>query len=167
MNNYKLTTKKTWHQTQQELADCFELWGVKQWETTYPRGARLEGFSQSEQDRTVTLTYTKKGKTVNLTMGRQARAIDNLRVLFLAVDDMRMNEKRGISDLIESAYLQLNAPQEEMNPYDVLGLPRGTAKAVCEAQYKELAKQAHPDSGGSVERMKQLNDAIDKIRRNP
>ena len=33
-----------------------------------------------------------------------------------------------------------------------------------EKMYKILAKQAHPDHGGSHERMVELNDAIEKIR---
>ncbi|HYT41116.1 MAG TPA: hypothetical protein VEP90_02105, partial [Methylomirabilota bacterium] len=85
-NSYSLTTKKTWHQTTQELEDQMRLWGVKQWETTFPKGARSEALSQKEEDRTVKLTYTKNGKTVTLVMSKQNRAVDNLRVLYLAVE---------------------------------------------------------------------------------
>src|SRR5437763_16044755 len=102
-NSYSLTTKKTWHQTMQELDGEMQRWGITQWETNYPRGARTEAWSQKEEDRTVKLTYFKKGKTVTLVMGKQNRAVDNLRVLYLAVEAMRLNERRGISDLLESA----------------------------------------------------------------
>src|SRR5947207_4648048 len=106
--------------TMQELEEQMRLWGVNQWETNYPRGARSEAGQQKEIDRTVKLTYHKHGKTVTLVMGKQNRAVDNLRVLYLAVEAMRLNERRGISDVLESAYLQLAAPSEAIDPYELL-----------------------------------------------
>ena len=100
----------------QDLEDQMRMWGITQWETNYPRGARSERWQQEEEDRTVKLTYTKNGKTVTLVMGKQNRAVDNLRVLYLAVEAMRLNERRGISDVIESAYLQLAAPTQPIDP---------------------------------------------------
>jgi len=74
-NAYSLTTKKTWQQTMQELEDQMRRWEVTEWETTYPKGARSEAWSQKEEDRTVKLTYHKQGKTVTLVMGKQNRAV--------------------------------------------------------------------------------------------
>ncbi len=34
----------------------------------------------------------------------------------LAIDDMRMNEKRGIAEVLQSAYMQLNAPRQKNLP---------------------------------------------------
>src|SRR5437763_16784495 len=109
-NSYSLTTKKTWHQTMQELDGEMQRWGITQWETNYPKGARSEAWSQREEDRRVKLTYTKNGKPVTLAMGKQNRAVDNLRVLYLAVEDMGFNERRGTSVVLECAYVQLDAP---------------------------------------------------------
>src|SRR5256886_16495565 len=117
---YSLTTKKTWHQTMEDLEDEMRRWGIIQWETNYPKGARSEAGSKKEEDRTVKLTYKKNGKTVTLVMGKQNRAVDNLRVLYLAVEAMRLNERRGISDVLESAYLQLAAPIQAIDPYELL-----------------------------------------------
>src|SRR4051794_828379 len=122
---YSITTKKTWSQTLSELEDQMRMWGVTQWETNYPKGARSEAWEQAEADRTVKLTYSKTGKTVTLVMGKQSRAVDNLRVLYLAVEAMRLNERRGISDVIESAYLQLAAPEVALDPYEVLDIRSG------------------------------------------
>ena len=162
--SYTINTKKTWHQTQTELAYEFEKWGVTEWTTNYPRGARLEGQNQSEEDRSVTLQYKKRGKDISLTMSEQSRAIDNLRVLYLAIQSMRLNEKRGISEVLESAYLQLVAP-EVFDPYEILGIFSGSPLDVCEAVYKAKARAAHPDKGGSVEEMTKLNKAIEMIRK--
>lgn len=162
---YHIRTQISWSQTTRELDETFRRWGVINWSTNYPRGARLEGWNQTEQDRTVELTYQKNGKTVKLTMGKQPRAVDNLRVLYLAIEAMRMNEKRGIGEILESAYKQLSGAVSERTPYEVLGVPEGLPITVYEAMYKDLAKKNHPDAGGSDEDMKQLNKAIEAIRK--
>ena len=46
--SYTMRTNKSWAATQQDLAIEFERWGVTEWDTNYPRGARFEGFNQSE-----------------------------------------------------------------------------------------------------------------------
>ena len=98
-------------------------------------------------------------------MGAQARAVDNLRVLYLAVEAMRLNERRGISDVIESAYLQLAAPADVVEPYELLEIRPDTSLEIAEAAYKAKVRKIHPDKRGSVEEMTQLNNAIEAIRR--
>jgi hypothetical protein len=165
MREYKIKTPKSWSATQNDLAAEFENWGVSNWDTNYPRGARLEGMNQAEADRTVTLTYQKDGKTVSLMMNKQSRAVDNLRVLFLAIESMRMNERRGIGEVLQSAYAQLQAP-EVFNPYEVLGVYDNQPMEVIEAAFKAKARTAHPDTAtGSEEKMLELNKAIEIIRK--
>ena len=149
----------------QELEEQMRLWGVTEWETNYPRGARSEAEQQKEIDRTVKLTYHKHGKSVTLVMGKQNRAVDNLRVLYLAVEAMRLNERRGISEVLESAYLQLAAPTQEIDPYELVEIRPDASLEVAEAAYKAKVRTLHPDKGGSTEQMKALNRAIDEIRK--
>lgn len=165
MREYTLTTNKSWSVTQQDLASEFDKWGITEWDTNYPRGARLEGRNQAEVDRNVTLTYKKDGKTVLLTMSKQGRAVDNLRVLYLAIESMRMNERRGIGEVLQSAYAQLQAP-EVFNPYEILGIRGDVELWVAEAVYRTMASKYHPDSkpSGSEEKFKQINKAIEMIR---
>lgn len=140
------------------------LWGITEWETNYSKGARREGFNQTTEERRVVLRYKKNGKEVVLEMAKQNRAVDNLRVLYLTVEAMRMNEKRGIAEVIESAYLQLAAPRQQKSPHEVLGIMLDAPLEVAEAAYKARARRAHPDAGGSVEQIKELNQAIEEIR---
>ena len=163
--SYSLTTKKTWQQTMQELEEQMRLWGVTEWETNYPRGARSEAEQQKEIDRTINLTYHRHGKTVTLEIGKQNRALDNLRVLSLAVEAMRLNERRGLSSVLESAYLQLAAPSQAIDPYELLEIRPDTSLEVAEAAYKAKVRTVHPDRGGSSDQMKALNRAIDEIRK--
>ena len=65
------------------------------------------------------LNYVKNGRTVTLPMSSQATAKDNLRVLYLAVDAMRLNEKRGLGGVIQEAYLQLAGPEPTADPYEL------------------------------------------------
>jgi len=165
MNGYVLRTDKSWQETMWDLEEQMRLWGVDDWATNKPSGSRSTDLNQTEPARAVKLSYTKAGHTVTLVMGTQERAVDNLRVLYLAVEAMRLNERRGISDVIRSAYLQLSAPEADIDPYEVLEIRAGASLEVAEAAYKAKVRAAHPDSGGSVDMMKQLNKAIDDIRK--
>lgn len=164
-NSYVIRTQKSWQATLRELEEQMRMWDVQEWDVNYPKGARFEARYQSEADRTVRLTYRKDGKTVTLTMDKQDRAVDNLRVLYLAVEAMRLNERRGIGDVVASAYLQIAAPEVAMDPYEVLDVRVGAPLDVAEAAYKAKMRSVHPDSGGSVEAAKRLNTAIATIRK--
>jgi hypothetical protein len=163
--NYQLTTKISWTQTLQELEAEFTRWGVRDWDVNYPRGARLSSGHQTEADRTVNLSYTRNGQTVKLAMATQQRAVDNLRVLYLAIEAIRLNEKRGIGEVVAAAYAQLAAPRDPNSPYTVLDVAEGATLATAEAAYRAKARQVHPDSGGSSEQMKRLNWAITEVRK--
>jgi curved DNA-binding protein CbpA len=62
-------------------------------------------------------------------------------------------------------YLQLAAPVEIRNPYEVLEIRNDASLKVAEAAYKAKVRRLHPDAGGSHEHMKILNQAIEEIRR--
>lgn len=174
--SYTITTKKNWSETTRELEHEFDLWGVKDWETNYPKGARWEGYKwQSDDERMVTLRYVKNGREIKLAYKGQSRAVDNLRALFLTINDMRMTEVRGVSDLVESAYKQLGSGSNHFegslnmptdNPYEILGLRPDTSLDAAEAVFKTMAKKFHPDSGisPSPEMFKRISEAIRVIR---
>jgi len=154
MSDYVLDTKKNWLQTKQQLANEFSKWGVTDWILTPPNQT------------IVTVRYVLGDREIVLTSDKQASPKDNLRVVWMTVQSLRLNELRGMSEIFTSAYMQIGAPILEKDPWDVLGLPRGTAISVCEAQFKVLAKKNHPDLGGDAVKFKELNDAIEKIRSN-
>lgn len=164
--SYTVNTKASWQQTMFDLSNEMRLWGIDDWGTNVPKGAHWQGYRpQMEIERTVKLSYTKNNKPITLEMGKQARAVDNLRVLYLAIHDMRLNEVRGLSEVLESAYLQLGGGVSKKNPYEVLGLMPDAPIEVAEASFRARAKAAHPDAGGSAEQMKELTEAIDEIRK--
>jgi hypothetical protein len=163
---YKISTNQSWGQTKYQLAREFTIWHVTDWEVSEPRGAKFTGWNQEEEDRQVDLRYKKDGKEVVLSMKDQARAVDNIRVLYLAIKSIRLNELRGIDKVLKSAYMQLEAP-DSFDPYQVLGALKGLDREVYEAIYRTMAKKYHPDTKetGSAEMTLKLNKAIDMIRK--
>lgn len=165
MADYKITTKASWSRTVQDLEESLRKWGATAIDVNYPRGARSEKWQQDEIDRTVILQYKLKGRDVSVRMGKQNRAVDNVRVLYICIEAMRMNERRGMSETMESMYLQLAGPVQAKSPWEILNIYPSSPLPIAESAYRYMALKAHLDKGGSQEEMTQLNDAIDKIRK--
>jgi len=162
--SYSIRSQKSWDETIRDLDETFRKWGVVEWYTV-PRRPDLRKNWWTPDERTVTVAFLKKGEEQRFTLGTQDRPIDNLRALYLGVESMRMNDVRGIGDLVREMYLQLPAPAKVRDPYEVLGVRSDTALEDIEDLYRIKAKRAHPDApGGSTEAMTELNDAMDRIR---
>lgn len=52
-----------------------------------------------------------------------------------------------------------------MNPFDTLGIPHGSSKAVARGAYRKLAMLHHPDRGGSEAKFKEVKEAYESIER--
>lgn len=165
----KITYSATRARTMQDLQATFRQWGVGHWEISSPVMGRGEWEKRGlpPAGRRVTLEYAhpRTGQRVVLSVDAQETAKDNLRVLYLAVEQLRLNEVRGLADTIESAYLQLAAPASARDPYEVLGIRPDAPMEAVEAVYRALAKTAHPDRhGGDDAAMVELNAAIERVR---
>ena len=101
------------------------------------------------------------------------RIADNLRAVKLTIEALRSIERHGSSALLEQAFSgfsALPAARTGIRPWrEVLGLAVDCCDhwplTTVEARYRELVHQHHPDRGGSHERMAELNDAIERARR--
>lgn len=88
----------------------------------------------------------------------------NLKCVYLAIQQMRLNEARGIGDTMREAYLMLAPPPKTRDPYEILGVRPDSPEAVIEASFRALAKEYHPDGGhGDAAKMAELNTAHDRI----
>ncbi len=45
------------------------------------------------------------------------------------------------------------------SPYDIIGVSRSDSKQIAQAAFWKLAKLHHPDTGGSTEKMQEINAA--------
>lgn len=117
------------------------------------------------EERAVSVTFSA-GKHVNrtVTVDRFQRPVDNLWALAVGLDDIRLNELRGLDDVAKQVYMALPAPVLERDPYEVLGVRPDAPIEVIEASYRALAKQRHPDAGGSDEAMRALNAAFERVK---
>lgn len=177
--SYRITTDKTWARILDDLEETFRKWPVRDWKVDCALPAnRVARKLQTLEERLVTVIWWRKDRRFELRMARQDRAVDNLLVLQLVIEALRLNDKRGIAETLAEAYRQeypaLPAPggvhvtQAEATaatPYQRLSVLRSAPIEVCEAAYRALAKKAHPDAGGSVSEMAQLTAAIEAIRK--
>jgi hypothetical protein len=167
--SYNLTTDKSWHQTRGDLEECFRKWRVGDWNIIAADGLQpkqAENWNQTQTQRTVTLRYVHhSGQEMRLTMGLQHRAVDNLRVLYLAIDSLRLNEARGLSDVLQEAYLQLGQGGVSVDPYEVLGIRPDAPQETVEVVYRGLASKFHPDNQktGDSDRFKEVQDAYERV----
>lgn len=117
-------------------------------------------------DRAVSVTFSA-GQHVNrtVTVDRFERPVDNLWALAVGLDDVRLNELRGLDDVARQVYRMLPAPERVRDPYEVLGVRPDAPVEVIDAAYRARAKQLHPDAGGSTEAMAELNQAYEAVKR--
>jgi hypothetical protein len=169
--SYSIFTKKTWVETRNDLEDTFAKWGithytVEPWKPTFNPAKRI----QTLEECTVTVRYTRSSGEVVLTSNKQDRAVDNFRALYLAIERMRMIDAAGLTNIVRQAYAQLPPPATTAqaapsDPYTLLGVRSDAPLVVVEAAWKAALKQAHPDRGGTLEQTKQLNIAMEAIRK--
>ncbi len=57
------------------------------------------------------------------------------------------------------------AALEDQDPYRLMGVSPLDSLETIRARYHELALERHPDRGGSADRMRELNDAYERILR--
>lgn len=112
--------------------------------------------------------FQLRGEEVLLRCDSQKTYTQNLRCCYLALDAMRLNERRGIADTMRQAYAQLAAPAVQRDPYEVLGVRSDMALEDIEDLYAIKIKRVHPDLNpddpDAQRKTSELNDAIERIR---
>jgi hypothetical protein len=173
-------TRKTWLQLEQDVGETFRKWGLNIWvlRTGIDRAHAGKRY-QTQAERTVAIDFWFGSRRVLLKVSRRERAVDNLALLARALEQMRLTEVRGLTEIALKLYVQMypdqrsspsarNIPRRPAtplrNPYATLCITGDAPLEVAEAAYRALAKQAHPDLGGTGDQMKVLNAAIEQIR---
>jgi hypothetical protein len=179
---YSVTTKKTWARILDDIEDSLAKWGgvALGWrvETLLaPRSATKQ--NQTIEERTVTLHWIRRGKPYTITMKNQWRAVDNVLVIWLILETLRLNDARGYAEQIAGVYRQefpalpgpgqTGAAEKAARPIDgayaLLHVRSNAPIEVCEAAYRALTKLFHPDVTGSTATQQSLNQAIEMIRK--
>lgn len=102
---------------------------------------------------------SKKGEPMSIACDTWATVRENLRALGLAIESLRQLERCGATSILDRAYSGFARLPAAADPWQVLGVPMGAPRDAVTARYRELAREHHPDKGGSSETMAQINRA--------
>ena len=145
--------------TRAELVHCFDIWP----------GAELVSIADPRDlpDERAVVVFDYIGNRVRCEHNVKATYRSNLRDILNTIDDLRLAHYRGLGDLMMHTVSQMLAlpGAAYIDPYELLGVRSDAPIEVVEASYKALAKKAHPDAGGDDTQMRQLNEAIERVRK--
>ncbi len=129
-------------------------------------GLPYANFRQPE-DPGVAIYFQYKGKSMCFACDRWKKIEDNIQAVRHTINALRGIARWGSGDMLEAAFtgFQALAAPAGKEWWDVLQVPRTCALHVAEGSYKILAMERHPDIGGTVEKMAELNAAIAQARK--
>ena len=130
---------------------------------------RNDGLPRSGQrmpsDPGVCIYFLHDGKQVAMPCDTYDTVEGNIAAVAAHIEATRSIERHGVASVSQmfSGFAALPAP-DNVKPtrpwWVVLGMPKGTySKEVIEAVFRDKAKSAHPDAGGSTDAMTELNNA--------
>lgn len=136
---------------------------------------RLDAASVRLDDPGVVLSFVRQEREYVLARDAFVTPFANLRSIGLALKGLAAIERHGGSTIFDRAFGGFAAlpppqkPPQERTWREVLGMEEARGPAVvllagAEAVYRQMARKAHPDSGGSAEAMALLNRAIEAAR---
>jgi len=113
--------------------------------------------------------FKLKGKPCVLACDKWNRVEDNLRAITKHIEALRGQERWGVGS-VEQAFAGYTAlPPAGSSPgqswWNVLGCAHDAPFEICQEAYRQKARAAHPDNGGSHDAMVALNAAWDQCRR--
>lgn len=165
--------KCTFGVARQDLADELDRLGAKDPILSSNLPLRLDGQPRGDAanppDPGVAVYFTLKGKRLVLACDRWDRVEHNIRAIAKHVDSIRGQERWGVGSIERAftAYAALPAPGAQPAPRQwraVLGIEPFVSvwPAMILEKFRELARERHPDRGGSAEAFVELTRARDE-----
>ncbi|MEH6474441.1 MAG: hypothetical protein V7727_02075 [Sneathiella sp.] len=131
---------------------------------------RLDGLPYSNRrapvDKGVAVYFSNQGDQVCFACDRWDKIGDNMQAIRKTVEALRGIARWGTGDMMKAAFTGFTAlPAPITNDWRrALGLSGQPTKKEAETAFKLLAREAHPDAGGSTHEMAKLNAAIKEAR---
>ncbi len=146
-------------ETQKRITDEFYRWRdqandqatVQRWD--FPIPSKIGGQE-------AVVRFDLRGRDMEIRVDKFDKYGINLTAAFLAIQSMRLNEARGISETLQRAYALLPEPAGHRDPYEVLGVHSTMLLEDIEAVYRRRANRAGEGSPEILE----LNLAMERIR---
>jgi hypothetical protein len=157
----------TWAKTLDKLGKEVRLLGGSPPIISSNVNLRRDGFPYADmaQDRIpdpgVAVYFTMRNKPRVMARDAHPTMHENLHSLALTIEAMRAIERHGGSLMMERAFegfASLPAPGSA-SCWDILQVKPYASREEIEANYRRLARERHPDAGGSDAMMAELNAA--------
>lgn len=112
-------------------------------------------------DESVAIYFSVDGEPRVMACDRFTTAEPNMRSIALAIDALRQLERHGGGVMMKRAFAGFTAlPAPGTVPWwSTLQVPQTASRAEIEAAFRRLARERHPDQGGSDAMMADLNAA--------
>mgnify|MGYP000011437983 FL=1 len=90
---------------------------------------------------------------------------DHVKEYYSDFANMAQTDREGVENLIRSFWQQLGIHYEQPKAFSILGLEYPCEWQDVKKQYRKLAMQHHPDRGGDKERLQEINDAFETVKK--
>ncbi len=134
---------------------------------------RLDGLPYASrrkpEDAGVAIYFILNGRQMCFACDKWTTVKDNMHAIAKTIAAIRGIARWGSEDMLESAFAGFEAlpPPSQDSCHEILGVATGSSFVELRAAYLKLAKQLHPDCGGSNEAMYRLNaayrEALDEL----
>jgi hypothetical protein len=142
--------------------------GARQYVLSSNLELRLDGMPRSNQaeplDTGIALYFQLSGHPHCMACDTYYRAADNIAAIAKHIEATRAIERYGVANLAEmfAGFVSLPQPGLTRPWWEVLGVSQYAAIDQINAAYRDQAKRAHVDAGGSDAAMTELNVARDQ-----
>lgn len=156
-----------WDRVYRGLIDELKRIGAKNIVVSTNQPIRQDGmpYAQSRviNDVGVAVYFVRDGKALVMAQDRFWSVIGNMRSLAMAVEGLRQMERHGGAVMMERAFAGFTSLPKPGGAdwWEVLQVKRDASRETIRANYQRLAKDRHPDLGGSDMLMAELNAARD------
>lgn len=113
----------------------------------------------------VAVWFVWDGMQICIPVDRYQSSAENLQAIHHVLEARRVELRHGTLALVRATFTGFLALPSPTSPWETLGLRPGASAAAIDEAYREKAKTAHPDAGGSAAAMTALNQARDAAKR--
>lgn len=127
--------------------------------------SNMDLLVRTPADPGVAVWFSWDGMSVCIPVDRYATPAENLQAIHHILEARRTELRHGTLNLVRASFQGFKAlpPPPGSKPrrqwWEVLGVVQTAGKDAVERAFREKAKAAHPDAGGSTEAMAELNRA--------
>jgi hypothetical protein len=115
----------------------------------------------------VAVWFTWDGLGICIAVDRYSSVESNLQAIHHIIEARRVELRHGTLALVRATFTGFKALPAPAGKqwHEVLGVEPTASRDDINAAYRRLASEAHPDKGGSAERMAEVNRARDEALR--